>query len=218
MKKNYITPDEMDNIAINVLVSAGQPTTWQGSVCKTKIDHLIEFEYGLDIVWEDIDHFAPNENEEVLAALIPEQKLIYMNEAKKDLFMKKMGTMNFSKAHELGHWVLHITELQDYEQLTFSENQTYFCRSASKKDPQETQADMFAASILMPKDIITYAINMLKERGKISFPNLYKLCDEFEVSISALTIRVQELKLLHITADGKIYFSEAEAMGQMSII
>jgi len=216
MRNDFISKDEMNIIADAVLTKAGQSATWQGTVRKTDIDDLIEFEYGLDIIWKDIDHLAPNED--VFAALIPKQKQIYMNEAKRELFLRKMGTMNFSKAHELGHWILHITELQNYEQLTFSDNQTYFCRSASKKHPQETQADMFAAAVLMPKDIIIQAVNKLKERGKVSFPNLYKLCDEFEVSISALTIRVKELNLLYITADKEIYFDEAEAMGQISML
>jgi Zn-dependent peptidase ImmA (M78 family) len=215
MKKGYITQDEMNIITDTVLAKAGLPTTWQGTVNKTDIDTLIEFEYGIDIVWENIDHFAPDE--EVFAALMPKRKLIYMNEAKRALFINKMGTMNFSKAHELGHWILHITEQRDYEQLTFLEDQTYFCRSVSKKHPQEIQADMFAASILMPKDIISCAVNKLKERGRVTFPNLYKLRDEFEVSISALTIRIQELKLLYITAEKEIFFSEVEAAGQMSI-
>jgi Zn-dependent peptidase ImmA (M78 family) len=139
-----------------------------------------------------------------------------MNESKRLLFEKKMGTMNFSKAHELGHWILHVIEQQDYEQLSFSESDTFFCRSTSKKHPQEIQADMFAASILMPKDIVCGIINQLKSFGNVGFPDLYRLIDKFEVSISALTNRVQELKLLHIV-DGKIYHSEAEAMGQCSL-
>jgi Zn-dependent peptidase ImmA (M78 family) len=133
------------------------------------------------------------------------------------MFLEKMGTMNFSKAHELGHWVLHITEQQEYEQLSFYEHETFYCRSFSKKPPAEIQADMFAASVLMPRDVICGAINQLKARGKVTFPDLYKLKDEFEVSISALTTRVQELNLLYI-ADKKIYSSKAEAMGQLSVL
>jgi Zn-dependent peptidase ImmA (M78 family) len=76
---------------------------------------------------------------------------------------------------------------------------------------------MFAASILMPKDIISGAVNELKKHGKVAFPDLYKLKDEFEVSISALTIRIQELKLLCIV-DKKIYLNEAEAKGKQILL
>jgi len=211
--RTFITPNEMDNIAESVLKDVGMTTTWQGVVQKTDIDSIIEFNYGLEIVWDNIDYFAPNEV--VLAAIIPKRKLIYMNETQKALFMEKMGTMNFSKAHELGHWILHVTDQQDYEQLSFDEHETFYCRSRSKKPPQEIQADMFAASILMPRDIVCGAVNRLKAVGDVAFTDLYKLKDNFEVSISALTARVQELKLLYIV-EGKIYKTEAEAMGQMS--
>ena len=214
MTRSFIAPDEMDAIAESVLSRAGMPTVWQGTVTKTDIDTLIEFEYGLDILWEDIDRLAPGE--EVLAAIFPMQKKICMNETKKSLFEEKMGTLNFSKAHELGHWILHVTKQQEYEQLSFTENQTFFCRSVPKKSPQEIQADMFAASILMPKNIICAAVNELKESGKVSFPDLYKLKDEFEVSISALTARVQDLNLLYIS-NRKVYLSEDEALGQITI-
>jgi hypothetical protein len=215
MQTRFISRDEMEIITETILNKAKIPCTWQGNVVPTNIDSLIEFEYGLEISWENIDHFAPNEV--VLAAILPKRKLICMNETKQALFEEKMGTMNFSKAHELGHWVLHIIEQQNYEQLSFDEHETFFCRSLSKKPPQEFQADMFAASILMPKDIVCGAINQLKESGNIGFPALYRLKDAFEVSISALVTRAQELKLLYVQ-DKKVYLSEAEAMGQCSLL
>ncbi|WP_312813221.1 ImmA/IrrE family metallo-endopeptidase [Sedimentibacter sp.] len=125
----------------------------------------------------------------ILAAIKPSEKLIIMNESKKDLFKEKMGTMNFSKAHELGHWVLHVTEVQ---------------------------ADMFAASLLMPKEIISEAVNELKQKGFVTFPELYKMADKFEVSISALTNRIIGLGLLYIN-NKKIYLSVDEMTGQMRL-
>ena len=214
MKSSYITNSEMDAIADSVLIKAGVSTTWQGAVCKVDIDALIEFEYGLEIQWKNIDHFA--QDGEVLAAIVPKHKLIYMNETKRALFLEKMGTMNFSKAHELGHWVLHVTEQQDYEQLSFADHETFYCRNLMSKPPQEIQADMFAASVLMPKSIVCCAVNQLKERGKVVFPDLYRLKDDFEVSISALVNRVQSLSLLHIE-NNKVYMSQAEAIGQISL-
>ena len=214
MAKAFITNDEMDVIAEQILTKAGVSVSWQGTVDRVDIDALIEFEYGLEIQWKDIDHFA--QDGVVLAAIVPKHKLIYMNEAKKDFFTEKMGTMNFSKAHELGHWVLHVVEQQEYEQLSFTEHDTFYCRNTAKKPPHEIQADMFAASILMPKNIVCGVINQMKESGKVTFPDLYRLKDNFEVSISALAARVQELKLLYIV-DKKIYFSEAEAIGQITL-
>jgi Zn-dependent peptidase ImmA (M78 family) len=177
----------MDRLAESVLLKAGLSSTWQGMAIKTDIDALIEFEFGLEIVWENIDHFS--KDDVVLAAIIPKHKRIYMNETKQALFKEKMGTMNFSKAHELGHWILHVVKRQDFEQMSFAESETYFCRGTSKRPPEEIQADMFAASIFMPKDIIIGAVNSLKENGTVTFPDLYKLKNQFEVSITALASR-----------------------------
>jgi Zn-dependent peptidase ImmA (M78 family) len=73
---------------------------------------------------------------------------------------------------------------------------------------------MFAASILMPKAIIAGAINQIKETRQVVFPDLYKLRDQFEVSISALVNRVNQLGILY-AVDNKVYSSKAEATGQL---
>jgi len=211
MNIDFITYSEMDAIAESILSKAGVSTTWQGSVTKIDIDKLIEFEYNLEFEWENIDHLA--QNEVVLAAIAPERKVIYMNETKKELFLEKMGTMNFSKAHELGHWILHVVKQQDYEQLTFENNEKFLCRIYSKRSPLEVQADMFAASILMPKDTICGAIKEIKAKEKVTFSDLYKLKDDFEVSISALTMRIKKLKLLYIK-NREIYLDKDDAIGQ----
>jgi len=215
MQKSFITDKDMEFITEKILANANLATTWQGYVAKTDIDSIIEFEYGLDIQWENIDHLCTDGI--VLAAIIPDQKLIYMNESQKCMFVEKMGTMNFSKAHELGHWILHVTEQQEYEQLSFGQSDRYFCRSNAKRMPEEIQADMFAAAILMPKEIITGAISDLISRKRVVLRDLYILKDSFEVSISALTNRIRALKLLYIDDNGKIFMNEAEALGQLTL-
>ena len=75
---------------------------------------------------------------------------------------------------------------------------------------------MFAASLLMPKDIISEAVNELKHKGYVTFPELYKLADEFEVSISALTNRIKTLGLLYIK-NKIIYNSVDEAIRQIKL-
>lgn len=210
----FITNKEMEYIAEGILSKAGISINWQGTVNKIDIDALIEFEYGLEIEWRNIDHFASDGV--VFAAIIPHKKLIYMNETCRTLFIQKMGTMNFSKAHELGHWILHVIKQQDYKQLAFDESKTYYCRSVTKRSSEEIQADMFAAAILMPRSIISGAINKIKLLETITFRDLYSLKDKFEVSISALVNRINELRLLYITENKKIYKSREEALGQIA--
>lgn len=57
-------------------------------------------------------------------------------------------------------------------------------------------------------------INKLRDEGGLSWPSLYRLTDTLRVSISALTIRLQQLNLLYIK-DRIIYSSEEEASGQI---
>lgn len=210
----YIPMEEMELIVTQVLQKSNISASWTGHIEKIDIDHIIEFTYDLDIVWENIDGLDTKGI--ILAAIKPSDKLIIMNESKKELFKEKMGTMNFSKAHELGHWILHVTEQNDYEQITFLPTEVFHCRNMVKRPPKEVQADMFAASLLMPKEIISEAVNELKHKGFVSFPELYRIADEFEVSISALTNRIRGLGLLYIN-NKKIYLSEDEVTGQMKL-
>lgn len=210
----YISPEKMESITVQVLQKSDMTAFWNGQIEKVDIDHIIEFIYGLDIIWEDIDKLDVGGI--ILAAIKPSEKLIIMNESKKDLFKEKMGTMNFSKAHELGHWVLHVTEQKEYEQIAFLPTEVFHCRNLAKRPPKEVQADMFAASLLMPKEIISEAVNELKQKGFVTFPELYKMADNFEVSISALTNRIIGLGLLYIN-NKKIYLSVDEMTGQMRL-
>lgn len=109
-----------------------------------------------------------------------------------------------------------MVHLQDYEQLSFAEYETYYCRSASKRPPEEIQADMFAAAILMPKKIISGVIKEIKTQRNVTFPDLYRIKDDLEVSISALVTRINELNLLYIE-DGNVYPNRQEASGQMTL-
>ena len=216
MCSTYINLNQMEDITENILKKSGIPHTWQESITKIDIDAIIEFDYDLDISWENIDHFA--KDGVVLAAIIPQTKQIYLNISQEKLFKEKMGTMNFSKAHELGHWILHISQQKNYEQLSFIESDHYFCRSSATRRPEEIQADMFASSILMPRGIISGAIEELKNNKSIDWHDLYEMKDAFEVSISALTTRLKQLKLIYIDEKNKkIYSSEEAAKGFISM-
>jgi Zn-dependent peptidase ImmA (M78 family) len=209
----YITQVEMDRITSAILINNNlMPTI--NKTFRIDIDYLIEFE--LDIVWKDLDYLSDDDNE-VLAAIHPKSKVILMNETKKSLFEEKIGTMNFSKAHELGHWVLHVTEEKDYEQLIFTDNDRFYCRNRFRNNPIEIQANMFAASLLMPEIVIEEYINNLKSYKRISFGDLYNLKDKLEVSISALVRRINDLRLLHITTGGTIYHNIDEMSGQLKL-
>lgn len=101
--------------------------------------------------------------------------------------------------------------------MIFTDNDRFYCRARFKNNPIEIQANMFAASLLMPKTLIQDYINNLKSYKRVSFGDLYHLKDKLEVSISALVRRITDLELLHITADGIIYHSIDEMLGQLKM-
>jgi len=73
----------------------------------------------------------------------------------------KRGRYHFTLAHEAGHWRLHRQYYQhraDQQSLLLdgTEQPSYVCRSTDRS-PVEIQANRFAASLLMPRDMIKQA-------------------------------------------------------------
>ncbi|RDI37528.1 ImmA/IrrE family metallo-endopeptidase [Falsibacillus pallidus] len=208
----FITIDEMEVITQKILNDYGFEVHTNGLV-PVPIEEIIEFHYELSILWEDISYLKSDGI--VMAAIYPNEKTIVMNESQKDLFKEKIGTRNFTFAHELGHWVLHASDESQLCLELETNKKVFYCRSKSRKPPEEFQADLFAGCILMPKPIIESFLNEIKRERTVNWQDLYWLKDELDVSITALKVRIEQLRLLHF--DNKtIYNSPEEAMGQMS--
>jgi Zn-dependent peptidase ImmA (M78 family) len=93
----------------------------------------------------------------------------------------------FTMAHELGHFLYHSHLLQD----GVDDNRAYrsttdgqFYNRLIGKD-QETEANQFAASVLMPKQAVLDAWGRLQDLASIS--------EEFQVSRPAMRIRLSTL-------------------------
>ena len=83
----------------------------------------------------------------------------------------------FTAAHELGHFALHREQIGD----THSDN--YLLRAEGFTGYQETQANAFAADLLMPRDLIQRKM----EEGITSVADLART---FGVSQIAMSIRL----------------------------
>lgn len=83
----------------------------------------------------------------------------------------------FTAAHELGHFVLHRASIGE----THSDN--YLLRAEGLTNAQEAAANRFAADLLMPRELVSAAI----DSGTASVPALAKL---FNVSELAMSIRM----------------------------
>lgn len=95
------------------------------------------------------------------------------------------GYINFTVSHELGHYFIpgHV------EKLFATGSGTHASRSGFiSDDPCEREADLFAASLLMPTGLFTKAIRTAGE----GFPAIERLASQCITSITATAIRFAE--------------------------
>ena len=98
----------------------------------------------------------------------------------------------FTKAHELGHFVLNHNLKSDIVTET----------TVKSKDPQETEANVFAASLLMPKQVLCPFLTSINYDTNTPFDDLLRLqkqevislvCDRFKTSKQATYFRLKNL-------------------------
>ena len=98
--------------------------------------------------------------------------------------------------------------------LSFPEGQDFLRDLKSRADdPYEARAvNRYAAAILMPKDLLRAEVDKI---DRTRWSNLYRIAERFEVTISALKVRLQQLGLLYFGMDGGLHDSSAHAQGQL---
>jgi len=204
------------------------------------IDLLAEQVLGLDFLWEDIDELP---RETVLGALHPQKRLIIVNDKHRTLFGTKPGLERFTKGHEVGHWDLFIDKgaLEHPTLFALGDNSPFARRSSPvgevtiikrllsspegqdllrelksrADDSDEARAvNRYAAAILMPKDLLRAEVGKI---DRTRWSNLYKIAERFEVTISALKVRLQQLGLLYMDKDGRLHESPTHNEGQISL-
>ena len=201
------------------------------------IDLLAEQVLGLDFLWGLIDELP---GEVVLGGLIPERRLIVLNEGHRDLFRQKPGLERSTKGHEMGHWDLFVDkstlgqpglpgglgpgqelalrgslagQVQVLQALLRDPAGVELIRDLTSRadDPAEARAvNRYAAAISMPREMVR---GLVAESRPTRWPELYRLAERFEVTISALKVRLEQLGLLHVSADGRLCASRGEAAG-----
>jgi len=119
------------------------------------------------------------EDKNLLGGTLIDQKTIEINENLSD----HEGRMNFTAAHEVGHIILHVPFYNEKHGKDVSEHKIISRKDGgfegTKKEPEEWQADKFAAFLLMPSELIKKAffknykhpVNVRKRRFlEIFFP------------------------------------------------
>jgi Zn-dependent peptidase ImmA (M78 family) len=96
----------------------------------------------------------------------------------------------FTMAHELGHFLLHKDQIGDgvNDSPSYRVVQIGDLKNDNIHQEQETEANVFAANLLMPKEALEH---YLKEERK----SLREMSSIFQVSVKALEIRIRNLGL-----------------------
>lgn len=176
------------------------------------VNFIIESVLGFSIDWQ-------SHSLETLAFIDPNKRVICFNLDRADFFDKHVGGYEFTAAHEIGHFVLnHFEEVNTQILPNLPNEPDRFSYTDAVSDEKykrhEFQANYFAGCLLMPKHLLLPEANQYNLR---TWPIIYKLAETFTVSPSAMTRRLEDLKLIYVI-DSNIFNSKEEASGQLPLI
>jgi Zn-dependent peptidase ImmA (M78 family) len=97
----------------------------------------------------------------------------------------------FTVAHELGHYLLHQNDQWHVDRSVF----TRFRSDVSSKgtDPEEIEANLFAAEILLPREMLHEDMQTLKSVDVLDDDELIRFARRYNVSVQALVLRLTRL-------------------------
>jgi hypothetical protein len=208
LRGQYFRSKELESFANELLGIYGRAS---GLPFQIQIQaDLVAESVGLDILWEEIPE---DPGTTVFAEIRPDERLIVVNERRHGALDGTLGLYNTTVAHELGHWWLHV----DHAALDHEELPGFIHSSAPPRQPDsrdrrdERNAGEFMGYLLMPHSLLlpkTKGLNLQRWR------NLYRLSEDFNVTITAMKIRLEKLGLTYVDSDGRFHKSRREAEGQ----
>jgi hypothetical protein len=199
------------------------------------LEKLLHAIYGLTPLWDEIEELS---GETVLGGLKPDERLIVLNDKHIGLFEEKPGLERSTLGHEAGHWEFHVDKgtldhpclferhrglshrrnsgTGEIEIFAGSDCTAQYLEAVRRRDSSEEErvVNRFAAALNMPRKLILQAQS---ECNFLQWRELYDLVPVFDVTISALTTRLQQLNLIYIDENRKIHRSREEAMGQIRL-
>jgi len=114
------------------------------------VEELIELEYGLNLSYEDLDEKYGERG--ILGELSVASETVTINQSLCDAEGQE-GRINFTAAHELGHWILHRRYVSEMNRRA-GVRDFILCRKANKSEKIEWQANYFASSLIMPEEFL----------------------------------------------------------------
>jgi hypothetical protein len=205
------------------------------------VDHFVEHILELDFLWDVIEELP---GELILGAIDPRAKQIVINETHVELFEQIRGLERFTKLHEGGHWDL-LTDLAtiDHPRLLVDDVSAgpvsyrqsrngvvqvlralcmtavgidYVCDLRSRADdPYEKRVvNRYAAAVLIPRQLLREDVARKRPQG---WADVYRLAERYEVTPTAMKVRLNELGFVYIDESGMFHGSKAQAAGQQPL-
>ncbi len=168
---------------------------------------------GLRFIWMDLGHKG---TAKVLGKVSFCKKALYLDCS---LDHSRKSAFRFTAAHEIGHWVLHRYNYKNWKfeaNDTLQDDDSTLCRleQRTQSDWLEYQANVFAASLVMPRETfivalkqIQYNIGIHNNIGRIYLSNapysrrdyeatVSQLAQVFHVSKKSVCVRTRTLRLI----------------------
>lgn len=189
---SYWRRDQIEDIALVTLLDYRRQTGVRLAP-PIDIDLVGELACGLQWDWEVLPE-PPSTL--VWAALFPHEARVVLNETHAKKFAASRGLERFTKAHEIGHWMLHVDkEKGEYSAPCAPE---FVVRGALHSTISrgngtnwlERHADWFAAALLMPASVF---VPIAEKHDLLNPRSLQKLARTFDVSLAALRARLSQL-------------------------
>jgi hypothetical protein len=156
------------------------------------VEEILEHHLGLSLGFEDLASVVGETG--VLGATWSAKRHVSVdNSLDPDVYPESEGRFRFTLAHEIGHWMLHQSQL-----LGGSATPTHMlAQNPLRRDRRELQADRFAAALLMPQPLVREQWCEVRVMPlHVGFDPSNEMARRFKVSEVAMRIRLEELGLL----------------------
>lgn len=210
MRGQYFSPKKLESLADDLLDRYERET---GSLLQPPLQaESIAESIGLNLLWDEIPEEPGTTTH---GALIPEKRLIVLNEHRLQLLESTQGLYNTTIAHEIGHWVLHVDhDALDHISLPNLDYDTSPASESERDKWDERNAHEFMGYLLMPSRLLT---PRLKGQNLQNWHDLYHLRETFDVTPTALKIRLEKLNLTYLDEKRRFHKSKEKAKGQTSL-
>ena len=142
MNKHFIE-QKAEQLIINYSVSKGEKAL-------APIDPIDVIEF----LGYSVEYVDGKYDSSIYGALVPQANTVEINN---DVSFNE-GMENFTLAHEIGHIILHLSEIGD------EKNSACDIGTSNSTDSKETEADKFASFLLMPTQMMKDAFYMLRKK------------------------------------------------------